>query len=177
MKELPHFDSNDPANLPSRKERHARFLKQQPDLLKFVADQGVTFKIAGMAILAKGYAFGFWEHFDAAMDAVPTLPRQNLDRHYEANRSFVAESAGPARDQGFQQLVEVIKPRPQWTIRLFALCSLFDFTQGPMIGPEDKTEAPDLVHDQNHMHTIMGAVLETLNEFWEADAANHAPKK
>jgi hypothetical protein len=47
---------------------------------------------------------------------------------------------------------------------MLLMASVFDCTQTRMVSATDRVEDPDLVRDQKHLNTLLGAVLDAIDE-------------
>jgi hypothetical protein len=142
-----------------------RFCDEQPMVIAFLTKYGVPYAdYQRWTALSIRFAQQLWWNYLGNDVKVPQVTQASLERHYCSNKKFVETTGAPARLASFDELGKVCKTRPRGNIRLMILATLYDATQVPMIGPMDEKEAPDLVRDQDHMHALLGAVLEAFEE-------------
>ena len=155
-----------------------RFCDEQPMVIVFLTKYGVHFgEHQTWTALSTRCAQRLWWNYLGNEVSLPQVTQASLERHYQANKEFVETTGAAARAVGIGRLREVLLTRPQPTLRLLVIAGLYDKTQRRIIGPKDKEEAPDLVSDQDHMHALLGAVLEAFEEAAQSCASNDEQSK
>lgn len=142
-----------------------KFCDEQPSVVAFLTKYGTPYKkYQEWTALSIQLAHKLWWNIIANDVVLPPVDLAVLEKHYTINKEFVEKKAAAARNKGIKQLSKLCMARDPSGLRSMAMATLFDATQSRMIGPKDQKEAPDLVRDQNHMHALLGAVLDAFEE-------------
>lgn len=172
MKDLKHLYDCEPPQF-VRPETRAddrvtffkRFCDEQPGVVTFLTKYGTSYaESAPWTAFSINQAQKIWWNYIANDVSLPPVSISSLEQHYLDNKEFVETKAAPARDKGFMDFSKVCQERTQSSLRLLVMATVFDATQHPIIGATDTMAGPDLVRDQNHVHGLLGAVIDAFDE-------------
>jgi hypothetical protein len=142
-----------------------RFCDEQPMVIAFMTKYGTPYaQYQTWTARSIQIAQELWWNFIANNLMLPPAELGVFEKHYVINKEFVEKKAAAARNKGMKQFSKLCMARDPSGLRSMAMASLFDSSQSRMIGPTDQKEAPELVRDQNHMHALIGAVLDAFEE-------------
>jgi hypothetical protein len=162
--EPPEFVRRDSHQKEDRVAFFRKFCDEQPAVIAFLTKYGTDYQQYQVwTALSIQLGQKLWWNYIGNGAVVPQVTMDSLELHYLDNKQFAAIESAAARKNGMKSVKEKCHLRPQPDLRLMVLATLFDATQSTMICAEDEKLEPELVRDQNHVHALLGAVLEAFD--------------
>jgi len=142
-----------------------KFCDEQPMVVAFLTKYGAGYcNPAEWGVLSVQLAHQVWWNYIGNDIVVPLVTSTALERLYVANQDFVENDLDPNRDPEMKGIHSACETRTQSALRMLSIAAVFDATQTSMINENDKNSDPELVADQNHLITLLGTVLDAIEE-------------